>query len=124
MSSRLSITSGSILACLAVACGAFGAHGLKNILSSEMLQVYHTAVDYQMWHAIGLLIIGLRQQQTRCSLLNKSAYFMLAGISLFSGSLYALSLSANTMLGIITPIGGVCLLIAWTLLAIASIKSN
>jgi len=124
MSPRLSITSGSILAGLAVACGAFGAHGLKNILSSEMLQVYHTAVDYQMWHAIGLLVIGLRQQQSPCSLLNKSAYFMLAGISLFSGSLYALSLSANKMLGIITPIGGVCLLIAWALLAIASIKSN
>ena len=124
MSSRLSITSGSILAFLAVACGAFGAHGLKNTLSAEMLQVFHPAADYQMWHAIGLLIIGILQQQKTCSLLNKAAYFMLAGITLFSGSLYALSLSSYKMLGIITPIGGVCLLVAWALLATASIKSN
>jgi len=124
MRSTLSITAGSALAFLAVALGAFGAHGLKGILSADMLVIYHTAVDYHMWHAIGLLIIGLLQQHKPSSLLNKSAYFMFAGICLFSGSLYALSISANKMLGIITPIGGVCLLIAWALLAIASTKSN
>jgi len=122
--STLSITAGSSLAFLAVAFGAFGAHGLKGTLSTDMLVIYHTAVDYHMWHAIGLLIVGLQQQHKPSSLLNKSAYFMFAGICLFSGSLYALSLSANKMLGIITPIGGVCLLIAWALLAIASTKSN
>jgi len=124
MPSTLFITVGSALAFFAVAAGAFGAHGLKNILSPQMLEVYHTAVDYHMWHAIGLLIIGLLQQHKPSSLLSKSAYFMLTGISLFSGSLYAMSLSGYKMLGIITPIGGICLLIAWALLAMASTKSN
>ena len=124
MPSTSFIKVGSILAFLAVAAGAFGAHGLKNILSSQMLEVYHTAVDYHMWHAIGLLIIGLIQQHKPSSLLSKSAYFMLAGITLFSGSLYAMSLSGYKILGIITPIGGICLLIAWALLAMASTKSN
>jgi len=118
------ISSGSILAFLAVALGAFGAHGLKGILSPEQLVTYQTAVDYQMWHAIGMLIIGLLQQQKASAILHKSAYFMLSGTVLFSGSLYALSLTANKTLGMITPIGGVCLLIAWALLAYASIKSN
>lgn len=118
------ISCGSLLAFLAVAFGAFGAHGLKGVLSPEQLVTYHTAVDYHMWHAIGLLIIGLLQQHKASAILRKSAYFMLSGTVLFSGSLYALSLTAIKTLGIITPIGGVCLLIAWALLAYASIKSN
>jgi|TARA_R110002096_G_scaffold183080_12_gene360961 uncharacterized membrane protein YgdD (TMEM256/DUF423 family) len=124
MNAKQCISLGAILAFFAVALGAFGAHGLKNTLTPGMLAVYHTAVDYQLWHAIGLLIIGLIQQQNTSRLLPKAAWFMFAGILIFSGSLYALSLSGLKFLGAITPIGGTAFLIAWSLLAYASFKSN
>lgn len=118
------ITLGSSLAFLAVMLGAFGAHGLKNTLSAELLTVYQTAVDYQMWHALGLLIIGLIQLQKPSTLLNTAGWFMFTGILIFSGSLYALSLTGIKLLGAITPIGGTSFLIAWLLLAYTSIKSQ
>jgi len=118
------ITLGAALAFFAVAFGAFGAHALKDSLTPYSLGIYHTAVNYQMWHAIGLIIIGIVYQLKPSSLLRKAAWFMLAGILAFSGSLYALSLSGIKVLGAITPIGGVCFLIAWLLLAYASFKSE
>lgn len=118
------IPLGALSAFLAVAFGAFGAHALKALLSPYSLVVYHTAVDYHMWHAIGLLIIGVLQQQNPSNLLRKAGWFMFAGIIIFSGSLYALSLTGIKLLGAITPVGGVCLLIAWLLLAYSFIKSN
>ncbi|MBQ0724938.1 MAG: DUF423 domain-containing protein [Cycloclasticus sp.] len=122
MNAKQCISLGAILAFFAVAFGAFGAHGLKNTLTPDLLAIYHTAVDYQLWHAIGLLIIGLIQQQNASRLLPKAAWFMFAGILIFSGSLYALSLSGIKPLGAITPIGGASFLIAWALLAYASFK--
>jgi len=118
------ITLGAAFAFLAVALGAFGAHALKGSLSPHYLAVYHTATDYQMWHAIGLIIIGILYQQNPTNLLGKAGWFMLAGIIIFSGSLYALSLTGIKILGAITPIGGVAFLIAWLLLAYNSIKSK
>lgn len=118
------ITLGATLAFLAVMLGAFGAHGLKNVLGPELLMVYQTAVDYQMWHAIGLLIIGLIQLQKPSVLLTTAGWFMFTGIVIFSGSLYALSLTGIKLLGAITPIGGASFLIAWLLLAYTSIKSE
>ncbi|PCI21733.1 MAG: hypothetical protein COB62_02705 [Piscirickettsiaceae bacterium] len=118
------IALGALLAFLAVALGAFGAHGLKNTLTPEQLSVYHTAVDYHMWHSLGLIVIGICLQHNSSSLLKKSGWFMFAGISIFSGSLYALSLSGIKILGAITPIGGVLFLIAWLLFAYASLKQN
>ncbi len=118
------ITLGATLAFLAVAFGAFGAHGLKNSLSAEHLSIFHTAVDYQMWHSIGLILIGLFAQQNNARLLVKAGWLMFAGIIVFSGSLYALSLTGIKVLGAITPIGGVFFLIAWTLFAYASYKSK
>ncbi len=118
------ITLGAALAFFAVAFGAFGAHALKESLTAYSLGIYHTAVNYQMWHAIGLIIIGMIYQLKPSNLLRKAAWFMLAGIIIFSGSLYALSLSDMKVLGAITPIGGVCFLIAWLLLAYASFKSE
>jgi len=110
---------------LAVAFGAFGAHGLKAILSVEMLAVYKTAVTYQMWHALGLgLLALLRHQHPDARLLAYAGWLMFAGIILFSGSLYALSLSGLKWLGMITPLGGVCFLIAWLLLIIFAVKAN
>jgi len=110
---------------LAVAFGAFGAHGLKAILSVEMLSVYKTAVTYQMWHALGLgLIALLRHQNPTARLLVYAGWLMFAGILLFSGSLYALSLSGLKWLGMITPLGGVCFLVAWLLLIIFAVKAS
>jgi len=116
------ITLGAAFAFLAVMFGAFGAHALKGSLSPHFLAIYHTATDYQMWHAIGLLLIGVLHQQRPSSLLRRAGWFMSAGIVIFSGSLYALSLSGIKILGAITPIGGVAFLIAWSLLAYNSIK--
>ena len=104
--------------------GAFGAHALKESLTPHYLAIYHTATDYQMWHAVGLIIIGVLYQQKPSSLLHKAGWFMLAGIIIFSGSLYTLSLSGIKILGAITPIGGVAFLVAWLLLVNNSIKSK
>jgi len=117
------IALGAGTAFLAVVFGAFGAHALKTHLSSELLSVYQTAVDYHMWHAIGLIVIGLIHEKKSSPVVQTSGFLMLAGIILFSGSLYALSLSGLRILGAITPIGGVCLLIAWILLAYAQLKN-
>lgn len=118
------IALGAILAFFAIAFGAFGAHGLKNILSVEHLVIYRTAVDYHMWHSLGLVLIGLLTQQNRSHLLFKAGWVMFAGVIIFSGSLYALSLTGISMLGAITPIGGVCFLVAWALIAYEFITSK
>ncbi|ORU90525.1 MAG: hypothetical protein A6F71_06050 [Cycloclasticus sp. symbiont of Poecilosclerida sp. M] len=115
---------GAVFAFFAVVLGAFGAHALKDSLTPNLLTVYRTATDYQMWHAIGLILIGLLHQQNPSSLLRKSGWFMLGGIVIFSGSLYALSLSGLKVLGAITPVGGLLLIAAWLLLFFAAIKSN
>jgi uncharacterized membrane protein YgdD (TMEM256/DUF423 family) len=102
-----------------VAMGAFGAHGLKAILSVEMLAVYKTAVDYQMWHALGLGLIAIfKQQSPESKHLKWAGWLMLSGIVLFSGSLYLLAISGIKGLGMIAPLGGVCFLAAWIWLAI------
>lgn len=104
-------------AMLAVALGAFGAHGLKQVLSPDMLAVYKTGVTYQMWHALGLGLIALcRQQFGDTKLLFWSGWLMFVGILLFSGSLYLLTLLNLPWLGMITPLGGIAFLVAWLLL--------
>lgn len=114
----------TLSAFLAVALGAFGAHALKTILTPDMLAVYKTAVTYQMWHALGLgLIALLRHHHPQASLIKYAGWLMFAGIILFSGSLYILSLSGLKWLGMIAPLGGVCFLSAWLLLMIFSFKS-
>lgn len=101
-----------------VAMGAFGAHGLKTVLTPEMLAVYKTGVDYQMWHALSLALIAIiRQQAPESPVLKWAGWLMLGGIILFSGSLYLLAILNIKWLGIITPFGGVCFLLAWALLA-------
>ncbi len=110
---NLIIAIGAFNAFIAVAAGAFAAHGLKNILSVEYLNTFRTAADYQMMHGIGLILIGILNQHdtNRCNI--AAAIFMFAGIVLFSGSLYALTLTGTKWLGIITPFGGLCFLVAW-----------
>ena len=123
-SARLFLASGGFAALAAVALGAFGAHALKTRLSAEMLAVWHTGVEYHAYHALGLLAVGLvAGQLPESTLLKWSGWLMLAGIVLFSGSLYALALSGERWLGAITPIGGMAFLAAWGLFVIAVLKT-
>jgi uncharacterized membrane protein YgdD (TMEM256/DUF423 family) len=103
---------------LAVSLGAFAAHGLKNSLPADLLAVFQTGVQYHMYHALALFGVGvLMLQFPTNTLLRVSGYLFLLGIIVFSGSLYALSLSGVRWLGAITPIGGVMFLAGWALLA-------
>jgi len=120
---RLFLTAGALLAALGVAMGAFGAHALKSTLSADRMAVYHTAVQYHLWHALGLLLVGvLMGQGLSSALLNTSGWLMLAGLVVFSGSLYVLTLSGVRWLGMVTPVGGVALIAAWIVLAIAVVR--
>jgi len=116
------IATGAINAFIATACGAFAAHVLKGNISEHYLGVFHTAADYHMYHALGLILIGLIHMHRPEKLLAVSAWLMLAGILLFSGSLYTLAISGVTWLGMITPLGGLCFLAAWLLLAISQLR--
>ena len=107
---------------LGVLLGAFGAHALKNILSPEVLAVYKTGVEYQFYHALGLLLIGVIGFQEKSKYLQWSGLYISIGIILFSGSLYVLSISGIKVIGAITPIGGLSFVAGWIFLAIAIIK--
>ena len=121
---RLFLAFGGTAALLAVALGAFGAHALKSRIPPEMLAVWHTAVEYHVFHALGLLAVGLvAVQLPESALLRWSGWLMLAGIALFSGSLYALALSGERWLGAVTPIGGLAFLAAWALFVAAVLKA-
>lgn len=112
-------------ALVGVGLGAFGAHGLKTILSPEMLVVYKTGVTYQMWHALGLGLIAMFQLQTpQSKLLYWAGWLMFTGIILFSCSLYLLALSGVKELGMITPLGGIAFLAAWVLVALYAYKKS
>ncbi len=115
---------GALSALTGVGMGAFGAHGLKAILSPELLAVYQTGVSYQMWHALGLMSIALISRQVpESGLLNWAGWLMFTGILLFSGSLYLLALLNLKWLGMITPLGGVSFITAWVLIAIFAAKN-
>lgn len=104
-----------------VAMGAFGAHGLKHLLSDHLLEVYKTAVSYQMWHVLALaLIVALPEHK----LLRLAGWLLVAGIMLFSGSLYLLAIFNIGWLGMITPFGGLAFLAAWGLLAFVALQKN
>ena len=107
---------------LGVLFGAFGAHALKKILSPEMLVVYKTGVEYQFYHALGLLLIGLIGFRIESKWLRWSGILLIGGIVIFSGSLYALSISGIKILGAITPIGGLAFVAGWICLAIGILK--
>ena len=113
---------GALSAFIAVAAGAFGAHGLRQRLSSDMLAVFDIAVRYQMYHALALLAVSWAQTRWPGPALQLSGYAFLAGTILFSGSLYILSLTGVRWLGAITPLGGVAFLIGWLALAWAAWK--
>ena len=122
---RIFLTLGSINAFLCVLLGALGAHGLKHILTSEMLVVFQTAVQYHFYHALGMILVGLvlfHLPQSRA--LKLSGWLMFAGIVLFSGTLYAISLTEFRGLSKIAPLGGLSYMSSWILFAYAAWKSK
>ncbi|HZL09556.1 MAG TPA: DUF423 domain-containing protein [Prolixibacteraceae bacterium] len=118
MKNQKILLSGAILMALGVLLGAFGAHALKTRLSPEMLLVYKTAVEYQFYHALGLLLIGLIGFHIDSKWISRAGVFIGIGILLFSGSLYILSLTGIKAIGVITPFGGLSFVAGWICLAI------
>lgn len=117
------IIIGAINAFLAVALGAFGAHGLEGRVEQKYLEIWKTGVTYQMFHATGLLIVGvLLGRLPANALLSWSGWMMVIGIILFSGSLYVMTLTKISILGAITPLGGLSFLAAWILIVVAAVK--
>ena len=111
------IRLGALMMALAIALGAFGAHGLKKIIEPEMLTVFQTGVQYHFYHALGLIFIGLIANiQIDDKRLRLSGWFMLAGITIFSGSLYIMTITGIKWLGAITPIGGFLFILSWIVL--------
>ena len=102
---------------LGVVAGAFGAHMLKDRLSSGMLEVFETAVRYQMYHAFGLLFVAWAVSHWSISIPTTIGWSFIVGTVLFSGSLYGLSLTGIGWLGVVTPLGGLAFIIGWILLA-------
>ena len=121
---RLFFIIGSLSAFVAVAHGAFGAHGLKARLSPEMLATFETGARYQMYHALALLAVGWACTRWPGAAVNASGWLFVAGTLLFSGSLYALALTGTRALGAITPFGGLAFLAGWLCLAWATIAAK
>jgi uncharacterized membrane protein YgdD (TMEM256/DUF423 family) len=123
---RLFLAVAAILGGTAVAGGAFASHALRDSLSARLLGVFETGVRYQMYHALALLIVALLLQHTEEEpfWLIASGWAFMAGVVIFSGSLYALSLSQVKLLGAITPLGGVVLIVGWGCLAVSALASG
>ncbi len=122
MGAKFVIAIAAFNGALAVCLGAFGAHGLKKTLSQGALQVWQTGVTYHFYHVLALLAVGLLIQQKPKQALSISAVLFLAGILLFSGSLYGLALGGPSWLGPITPLGGISFIFAWLLMGVAALK--
>ncbi|MGM9945076.1 MAG: DUF423 domain-containing protein [Lysinibacillus sp.] len=121
-----SIISGAVHGFLAVSLGAFGAHALENVLDDYGQGIWDTAVQYQMFHAVGLVLIGILMSAKlfgEMKQLKTAMICMNAGIFFFSGSLFVLALSGIKVLGAITPIGGVFFLIGWAMIIAATMKA-
>jgi len=115
---KRTLTIAAVSGMTAVMLGAFGAHALKKVISPEMLEVFKTGVQYQFYHTFALLAVGILMFFGESKALKWSANMFLTGILLFSGSLYALTLTNIKMLGVITPFGGVAFIAGWVLLVV------
>ncbi|MBM6207256.1 DUF423 domain-containing protein [Staphylococcus epidermidis] len=118
---KVFIILGALNAMMAVGTGAFGAHGLEGKLSDKYMSIWEKATTYQMYHGLGLLVIGLISGTTSMNV-NWVGWLLFFGIVFFSGSLYFLALTQVRILGAITPIGGVLFIIGWLVLVIATLK--
>ncbi|MGE0703161.1 MAG: DUF423 domain-containing protein [Vicinamibacterales bacterium] len=118
---RTFLLIGATAGLIGVGFGAFGAHGLRGRLSPEMLNVFEIGVRYQMYHAMAILLVAALSSRIDGRLLPAAGWAFTAGIVIFSGSLYVLALSGITILGAVTPIGGVAFLIGWLCLILAAL---
>jgi len=118
---RLFVGLGALAAGLGVILGAFGAHGLEGRVSPDRLETFRTGVEYQMYHALALLLVGWAAAQGWGPLLHWAGYCFAGGIVVFSGTLYLLVLTDTGWLGAITPLGGVAFIVGWALLAWAAL---
>ena len=113
---RVFFSLGALFALLAVAAGAFGTHLLRNQLDVQSLEIFQTAARYQMYHALALLVLGWMAMTNKNPLLTWAGWCFTAGILIFSGSLYGLSLSGIKILGAVAPVGGLSLMAGWGIL--------
>jgi uncharacterized membrane protein YgdD (TMEM256/DUF423 family) len=116
--------TGAVLCALGVVLGAFGAHGLQNRLTADMLAVYETGVRYHLVHALGLLAVAWATSRWPNGWTGAAGWLFVAGILIFSGSLYLLAVTGTRWLGAITPIGGLCLTAGWIALAIGALRTT
>ncbi len=122
---RKLIAIGSVLGGLAVALGAFGAHGLRDILAPSALETFETGVRYQFYHAVAIILAGLvLGRYPSAKLANTAGWLFMVGVAIFSGSLYLLTITGMRWLGAITPIGGVAFIAGWACLALAVWRSK
>ena len=121
MMQKFTLVFSSLSMAVAVMLGAFGAHGLKGIISADRLTTFHTAVNYQVIHSLALLVIVILMYHIDERYLKYPAILLMLGIVLFSGSLYLLVISGKTWPGAITPLGGLTFIAGWIWLAITSI---
>ena len=119
---KIFVVLGALFGALSVAAGAFGAHALRSQLEPRMLEVFETAVRYQMYHALALFAAAWLVQQTEAPAAQLAGWAFVAGILLFSGSLYAMIFTGVRGLGAITPIGGLAFMVGWAALAVAALK--
>jgi uncharacterized membrane protein YgdD (TMEM256/DUF423 family) len=125
---KIFIIIGAVLAGLAVVLGAFGAHGLKKVVTPENVAIYQTGVQYQMYHALGLILIGILSERILNNYLSYAGVLFVAGVVLFSGSLYlivslyAMNRSVPTAVGILTPIGGFLFILGWLCFLVSLLK--
>ena len=117
---RTVVALGALSAFVAVAAGAFAAHALKQRLAADLLAVFQTGAQYQMYHALALILVGVLMAQRESQALTSASWLFVAGTLLFSGSLYALALTGVRALGAVTPVGGLCFLAGWIALAIGA----
>jgi uncharacterized membrane protein YgdD (TMEM256/DUF423 family) len=117
------VIAGAVLAALAVAAGAFGAHALAARLAPERLVTWETAARYHMYHALALVMLGAIAARWPHPLLTAAGWLFVAGILVFGGTVYALALGAPRWLGAVTPLGGLAFIIAWFLLAVGLARS-
>ncbi|SUM40009.1 membrane protein [Staphylococcus haemolyticus] len=118
---KLFIILGALCTMMSVGTGAFGAHGLEGKLSDKYMSVWEKAVNYQMYHGLGLIIIGVISGTTSINV-NWAGWFLFLGVVFFSGSLYILALTQIRILGAITPIGGLLFIAGWLMLIISTFK--
>lgn len=123
MTARRCVFAAALALAMAVALGAFGAHALRARLAPDALATYQTAVQYHFWHALGLMAVGILMAQWPADRwLAAAAWLLIAGLLMFSGSLYLLSITGERWLGALTPLGGTAFILAWLLVAWAALR--